>query len=235
MTTNWLMNKHCFRPFSCLRPLQLRKQTNLYLILGPFFIILISYATLSRPAPAYVCVSFFFLPCVRACHVLFQTRSCRLPLGPHPMMWRWRAGSSPLFLVPHYYSVLAFVHIVDVDQQFLARRRCQGETSSWVLTDSAVYYNVFFSRFDVGWKDKRAIVFSFFFDFNDAAQTCILFRLELKLYTKIHYIYIMLQFDTERRAHQITNRLHGHVASTEHMNSMWIINVFLWKPHGNEF
>lgn len=61
------MNKHCFRPFSCLRPLQLRKQTNLYLILGPFFIILISYATLSRPAPAYVCVSFFFFFALRAC------------------------------------------------------------------------------------------------------------------------------------------------------------------------
>lgn len=105
---------------------------------------------------------FFFLPCVRACHVLFQTRSCRLPLGPHPMMWRWRAGSSPLFLVPHYYSVLAFVHIVDVDQQFLARRRCQGETSSWVLTDSAVYYNVFFSRFDVGERTKEQSFFPFF-------------------------------------------------------------------------
>lgn len=82
MTTNWLMNKHCFRPFSCLRPLQLRKQTNLYLILGPFFIILISYATLSRPAPAYVCVSFFFffcLACVRAtCYSRREVAVCLL-------------------------------------------------------------------------------------------------------------------------------------------------------------
>lgn len=176
---------------------------------------------------------FFCLACVRAtCYSRREVAVCLLD--------RIRWCDADAQGVPHFFwyhiiilclhsstsstSTSNFWHVVAVKEK--------RPPEFWLTLQ---FITTFFFHVLTWVKGQKSNRFFLFFDFNDAAQTCILFRLELKLYTKIHYIYIMLQFDTERRAHQITNRLHGHVASTEHMNSMWIINVFLWKPHGNEF